>query len=149
VPRSALEAAAAFAAREPSTDPLRGRFRVGLGRSPLPPAARAPDGTVHVLLDGRDHAVRPPAAPDAAALARAGGVATGAGAVEAPLPGRVVTVRVTAGDAVASGDVLLTLEAMKMEHPVNAPYDGVVTSVACDEGDLVAGGALLIEIEAR
>lgn len=64
----------------------------------------------------------------------------------APMPGTVVKIVVTAGQQVASGDVLLTLEAMKMELPLRAPRDGVVKAVLCKEGELVQPGATLIDL---
>jgi 3-methylcrotonyl-CoA carboxylase alpha subunit len=70
-------------------------------------------------------------------------------AVEAlfvPMPARVVKVLVAVGDRVRGGDVVLTVEAMKMEMPLKAPRDGTVRSVACREGELVQPGTSLVEI---
>ena len=64
----------------------------------------------------------------------------------APMPARVLTIAVTAGQNVLAGDVLLTLEAMKMELPVRAPRTGVVTALHCAEGDLVQPGVPLVDI---
>jgi 3-methylcrotonyl-CoA carboxylase alpha subunit len=64
-------------------------------------------------------------------------------AARAPLPGLVRAVHVAPGDAVAAGDRLVTIEAMKMEHALRAPRDGVVAEVAVAEGDTVEEGALL------
>jgi acetyl/propionyl-CoA carboxylase alpha subunit len=64
----------------------------------------------------------------------------------APMPATVRKVGVSAGDAVLRGDVLIVLEAMKMELPVRAHVDGVVTTVHCREGDLVQPGVRLIEL---
>ncbi len=63
-----------------------------------------------------------------------------------PMPARVVKVLVSDGQAVKRGDVLITLEAMKMEMPLRAPRDGSVRAIACREGDLVQPGASLLEI---
>ncbi|MBV1853411.1 acetyl/propionyl/methylcrotonyl-CoA carboxylase subunit alpha [Catellatospora tritici] len=65
------------------------------------------------------------------------------GALTAPLPGAVGRVLVAPGQRVGAGDLLLTLEAMKLEHPVHAPADGIVAQVTVRPGALVATGALL------
>lgn len=72
--------------------------------------------------------------------------ALAAGAVVAPMTGKVVQVRVKPGDAVKADDVLLVLEAMKMEYRLGAPRDGVVEAVRCEEGELVDLGASLITL---
>jgi len=69
------------------------------------------------------------------------------GALEAPMPGRVAAVRVTAGQRVAKGEELLVVEAMKMENALRAPRDGVVRAVHVSAGDAVAPGRPLVEIE--
>jgi biotin carboxyl carrier protein len=63
------------------------------------------------------------------------------------MPGRVLAVRAEAGDRVGDGQPLVTLEAMKMEHPVPAPYPCTIRAVLCEIGDQVSGGAPLLEIE--
>jgi propionyl-CoA carboxylase alpha chain len=70
------------------------------------------------------------------------------GGFAARMPGRVIDVRVRAGDAVRAGQTLLVLEAMKMEHPVWAPFAGRVSHLACREGQQVAAGELLLELDA-
>ncbi len=70
-----------------------------------------------------------------------------AGGLVAPMPGKVIDVRVRQGDEVKAGDVLVILEAMKMEHPMKAPQDGVVTEIHVAVGDQVDGGALLLHVE--
>jgi 3-methylcrotonyl-CoA carboxylase alpha subunit len=65
----------------------------------------------------------------------------------APMPATVIEVKVAPGAVVKSGDILLLLEAMKMELPVRAPSDGRVSAVNCRAGDLVQPGASLIELE--
>ena len=84
---------------------------------------------------------------DEAAHAAGTGVATGGSSLTAPMPGTVIQVLVTEGDAVKHRQQLVVLEAMKMETPVVSPYDAVVKAVHVEEGDRVAGGALLIELE--
>ncbi len=64
----------------------------------------------------------------------------------APMPGRVQRILVVAGDRVARGQVVMILEAMKMEHAIRAPREGTVTRLAHREGDLVEAGVTLAEI---
>jgi 3-methylcrotonyl-CoA carboxylase alpha subunit len=66
--------------------------------------------------------------------------------VAAPMPGAVRAVSVAAGDAVAAGDRLCVLEAMKMEHALRAGRDGIVAEVMVATGDQVAAGAALIRL---
>ena len=68
------------------------------------------------------------------------------GSLTAPMPATVVHVKVSAGDIVKRGDILIVLEAMKMELPVRAPGDGRVTAVHCEPGQLVQPDTSLIEI---
>ena len=63
-----------------------------------------------------------------------------------PMPATVVRIAVKPGDAVRAGDVLIALEAMKMELPIRAPRDGIVAAVRCQEGELVQPGVTLVEI---
>lgn len=82
-----------------------------------------------------------PVAAPAPAAAPAGGET-----VNAPMPGNILAVNVTAGQAVKKGDVLLVLEAMKMENEIMSPVDGTVTSVAVTKGATVETGAVLCVI---
>jgi 3-methylcrotonyl-CoA carboxylase alpha subunit len=74
--------------------------------------------------------------------------ASGEAAVRAPLPGKIIDLRVKAGDKVSKGQPLLVLEAMKMEHTIAAPADGTIKSVRYAVGEQVAEGAELVEFEA-
>lgn len=69
------------------------------------------------------------------------------GAIAAQIAGRIVRVNVKPGDAVKAGDVLLILEAMKMENEIKAPTDGTVKEVLVTEGARVAEGDALVVIE--
>ena len=88
------------------------------------------------------------AGPVAAAAAPAAAPeVTGAGeAVTAPMPGNILKVNVTAGQAVKEGDVLCILEAMKMENEIMAPCNGTVTQVRTSKGSTVDTGAPLVVI---
>jgi 3-methylcrotonyl-CoA carboxylase alpha subunit len=79
------------------------------------------------------------------APARPSGAESHAGLV-APMPGRIRKALVARGEDVSKGQVVLVLEAMKMEHAIRAPRDGVVTKLAYREGDLVEAGAVLAEL---
>ena len=93
-------------------------------------------------------AAAPAAAPaPAAAAAPAAPAVTGAGdPVNAPMPGNILKVNVTSGQAVRAGDVLCVLEAMKMENEIMAPKDGTVTQVLVSKGANVDTGAPLVVI---
>ena len=72
----------------------------------------------------------------------------GAGDVTAPMPGKLVSVRIAKGDSVRKGDPLAVLEAMKMEHTLIAPADGVIAAVHYAQGDQVEEGVTIIAFEA-
>jgi len=74
-------------------------------------------------------------------------VAEGVKVVTAPLPGKVLTVNVSPGKAVKKGDVLLVIEAMKMENEIFAAEDGVVKAVHVSTGQNVETGDPMVEIE--
>ena len=80
-----------------------------------------------------------PAAPAAPAAAPVAGEA-----VSAPMPGNILKVNVTAGQAVKEGDVLVVLEAMKMENEIMAPKAGTVAQVLVSKGSTVDTGATLV-----
>ena|SRR5438552_611654 len=94
---------------------------------------------VFVWCAGAVHEVR-------RAAGRAASAGSAAGDLLAPMPGRVRRVLLGEGARVKKGDVVLILEAMKMEHAIRAPGDGTVARVLFGEGDLVEAGAVLAEI---
>ncbi|ARM14551.1 MULTISPECIES: acetyl/propionyl/methylcrotonyl-CoA carboxylase subunit alpha [Rhizobium] len=70
----------------------------------------------------------------------------GDGAILSPMPGLVISVEVTEGDAVAKGDRLLTVEAMKMEHTLRAPFDGIVGKLQVSPGARVSENQLVVTV---
>jgi 3-methylcrotonyl-CoA carboxylase alpha subunit len=69
------------------------------------------------------------------------------GRITSPMPGKIVKIAVADGDDVETHDLLIVLEAMKMEHRIEAPGDGTVRAIHVREGDIVAGDALLLELQ--
>lgn len=82
-----------------------------------------------------------PAPAPAAAPAAAGSVS-----VDAPMPGNILDIKVSNGASVKAGDVLVILEAMKMENDIVAPQDGTVASVNVNKGDTVEAGQTLVSL---
>ena len=92
--------------------------------------------------------VAPAAAPKAAPAPKAAAPAGAQGGVKvnAPMPGKILGVKVAAGQAVKKGDVLVVLEAMKMENEIVAPQDGTVATVNTTVGEQVEAGAVLVTL---
>ena len=90
----------------------------------------------------------PQAAPAAAAApAPAAAPASGGGRmVTSPLPGTVLSVSVSVGDAVKAGDTVAVVEAMKMQNNITAEFDGTVKAVLVSQGSQVQGGDALVEL---
>ncbi len=80
-------------------------------------------------------------------LGKADGAAS-SGQISASMPGRVVKVTVSEGDAVEAGTIVAVLEAMKMENDVKTPVAGVVGAVSVSAGDVVETGQLLVRVDA-
>lgn len=104
-------------------------------------------GDDHAIVDGegipmRITDFRPGGAPGSHGPARGKGAR-----VKPPMPGKVVAVRVKPGDEVKQGDVLLILEAMKMQNEIPSPTVGIVKAVHVKPGQTVEGKDVLIEIE--
>ena len=89
----------------------------------------------------------PKAAPAAAPKAAAPAGAAGANKVNSPMPGTILDVKVSVGQAVKNGQVLCILEAMKMENEIAAPCDGVVASINVTKGATVNTGDALVVLE--
>ena len=79
-------------------------------------------------------------------LAHAGETAAEGGRLTAPMPGKVVSFAVQAGDVVKKGQTLAVMDAMKMEHTIAAPIDGVVAELLYAPGDQVVDGAELLKL---
>ena len=106
-----------------------------------PNAEDQPEGTIIVFDKGQAHTV-------SFARERGTGHASAAdGAILAPMPGKVIAVDVSEGDAVTAGQRLMVLEAMKMEHALTAPFDGTVTGLEASEGGQVQVEAVLCVVE--
>jgi 3-methylcrotonyl-CoA carboxylase alpha subunit len=84
--------------------------------------------------------------PLADAGAHQGGAA-GNGRIAAPMPGKIVKIAVSGGDSVSAHDLLVVLEAMKMEHRIEAPGEGTVAAIHVREGEIVPGDTLLLELQ--
>jgi biotin carboxyl carrier protein len=97
--------------------------------APAAPAAAAP--------------AQPAAKPQPAQPAAAAGAGT---PVKAPLPGTINAINVKVGDTVAVGDVVIILEAMKMQNNIEAENAGTVTSILVNQGDTVMEGAVMLTI---
>ena len=86
-------------------------------------------------------------APVAAPAAPVAAVPAGGETVTSPMPGNILAVNVAAGQAVKKGDVLMVLEAMKMENEIMAPCDGTIGAVSVTKGAAVETGTLLCTIQ--
>lgn len=91
--------------------------------------------------------VSAPAASAAPSASAAKAAEAGSGAVIAPMPGTVIKIVKNAGDEVKAGELVLILEAMKMENEISAPVSGTIASINCTAGGTVAGGDVLFEVK--
>lgn len=89
-------------------------------------------------------AAAPVAAPAPAAAPAAAAEGT---SIDSPMPGTIMSVAVSAGSTVKAGDVLVVLEAMKMENEIKAPNDGTITAVHVRKGDSVDSGSPLVTLQ--
>ena len=119
-----------------------GRYRVTTGATSTIAYAVAAGEATWVFLDGQTHVIHPPLT----AGRRRASHADDAVALAAPMPATVLALNVSPGQSVRQGDVLVTLEAMKMELAVKAPRDATVRAVRCRAGDLVQPGVPLVEL---
>ena len=105
----------------------------------------------HAALDGQplhaDSATSLELAPPPSLQSASQSGAAGSGRILSPMPGKIVKIAVKAGDVVAEHDLLLVLEAMKMEHRIVAPSAGSVSELFVKEGEIVGGSAPLVHVE--
>lgn len=85
-------------------------------------------------------------APQAAPKAAPAPAAAGSVKVDAPMPGNILDIKVSNGAAVKAGQVLVILEAMKMENEIVAPQDGTVASINVNKGDTVEAGQTIVTL---
>ena len=112
----------------------------GIGQaSSAAPAQAAPVQTAPAQAAS---APAPAPAPKAAASGNAGSIE-----VTAPMPGKILSVKASVGQSVKKGEVILLLEAMKMENEVVAPQDGTVASINVNAGDMVESGDVLATMD--
>lgn len=109
----------------------------GAPSAPVAPRAAAPRAAAPATAKAAAPAT-PAAAPTEAPV--------GGNAVTAPMPGTVLEINVSVGDAVNNGDVLMILEAMKMENEIQSPATGKITAISVAKGASVSGGDILITI---
>ena len=141
------------------------RFRLGAGAESMAEVEMAEPGVYSILMDGVSYEAAVTETPagmvvvidgfrfeidvrDPRRFARrtAGGATDGVATVAAPMPGKVVRVLAQAGEAVAAGQGLVVVEAMKMQNEMKAPRSGKVLSLHAHEGDTVAAGEVLATI---
>ncbi len=122
----------------------RGRIDMGVEGQRLRAYVACDKGATYVGLDGQTWILTK---PDSRRTRSRGAAASDAGALTATMPGLVLDVLVKPGDAVAKGDTLVLMEAMKMELRITAPLDGVISAVGCEAGQVVERGVLLVEME--
>jgi 3-methylcrotonyl-CoA carboxylase alpha subunit len=161
-PDDALWRAAAVVALAAEERPALAGFRLNAPPAPAAVLSFGADRRRILLNDADDYAPASGFADDERVVlfeggqayafdrrARGGGAGlVGNGSLLAPMPGKVTSVDVAAGDQVAKGQRLLTLEAMKMEHAMLAPFDGVVAELNVEAGAQVQVEALLARVEA-
>lgn len=130
---------------EPSVTPLgNGVYRVEHAeRSRLAYAASSADGS-WIFLDGHVYVVEKEDGAKGTPRKRRG---DDHGALTAPMPATVIKIIATPGQRVSKGDVLIMLEAMKMELPIKSPRDATVAAIKCRPGELVQPGVPLLELE--
>ena len=112
------------------------------------------DNIAHVEVNGTHYKVEmekqpkaAPAKPVVRPLPNSPAASTGKSGVKSPLPGVILDIKVNVGDTVKKGQVIIILEAMKMENNINADKDGKITAINVNKGDSVLEGTDLVIIE--
>ncbi len=119
-------------------------YVVTLTDAPLSGAVEAVKDETLLFLDGEAWPFAPPVADDVA-----GGSGQSDGTMIAPMPGKIVSVDVTSGETVVTGQRLFVLEAMKMEQVLLAPFDGIVAELSAEAGGQVSEGTTLARVERK
>jgi biotin carboxyl carrier protein len=122
-----------------------GRYRVSDGTRQRLAYATGPPHARWIFLDGCVYVIDTTGSSDDTGR-RAQNDET---ALASPMPATVASIHVREGQSVARGDLLVMLEAMKMELPIRAPRDGRVKAIACTSGELVQPGIPLVELESN
>ena len=125
----------------PVTPLGNGRYLIQQGTSSQLAFAVTAGRETWVFLDGRAYVVAA-----SGQTSTRGATADDANALAAPMPATVVKIEVTPGQTVQRDDLLVMLEAMKMELPIRAPRDGVVKAIHCRAGEIVQPGVPLLEL---
>lgn len=125
-----------------------GLFSIMAGVHPYRVFAVEGNGAICIFIAGRQFVFTEPGAAAGTVGAAGAGVVDGVLSVAAPMPGEVVKVTVEAGQEVSAGDVVVIVEAMKMEHELTTTVNGVVKAVHAGAGDQVDNAQVLVEIEA-
>jgi biotin carboxyl carrier protein len=120
-----------------------GRYQVSNGTRQQLAYATGPSTSRWVFIDGRTFVVDVTGSADGK-VRRTHDDDMG---LASPMPATVASIHVSEGQPVSRGDLLVMLEAMKMELPIKAPRDGRVRKVGCTQGELVQPGVPLIELE--
>ena len=107
------------------------------------------DGVWEVTLEGRKFSVETDEEKQHIRRARekvSGSKLGASGTIASAIPGKIVSILVSVGDAVSSGDVVIVLEAMKMQNEIKASVDGVISEIKCEAGERVEANVPLLEI---
>lgn len=121
------------------------RFRIEHEGKEIEVLAEKLQGKLWFHLNGETHVYEP------ASEKRAGkaGAAANPEVIEAPMPGKILRAEVKAGDEVKTGQVLIVMEAMKMEYTLAAAIDGTVTDIGCKVGEQVKLGQTLVRLKRK
>ena len=107
------------------------------------------DGVWEVTLEGRKFSVETDEEKQHIRRTREKGSGSKLGAsgtISSAIPGKIVSILVSVGDAVSAGDVVIVLEAMKMQNEIKASVDGVISEIKCNAGERVEANVPLLEI---
>jgi biotin carboxyl carrier protein len=122
-----------------------GLYLLELGRRKLEMLLKAKDrNQMNVMVDSRHMVVQVERGNNHHKLERSKGAQ---GDMTAPMPGIILSTRVIEGEHVEAGDILLTVESMKMQMEIRAPFAGTITALCVREGDKVEKGTVLVRID--